>query len=103
MSADARDQAYRTMPNDQLTLRDQLAIDRTRLANERTFLAYARSAIMLFISGVTLVKLFGDDTVVVRLGIALIPASLGIVLLGAARFQRMRRRLAADVEGARPR
>lgn len=102
MSADDREAAYHSMANDQLTLRDQLAIDRTKLANERTFLAYVRSAIMLFISGVTLVKLFADDTLVVQLGVALIPASLGIVVFGGLRFHRMRRRLAEDVEGSRP-
>jgi putative membrane protein len=100
VSAEDGGEAYRSLESDQLTLRDRLAIDRTKLANERTFLAYVRSAIMLFISGVTLVKLFADDAVVVQLGVALIPASVAIVLFGGVRFHHMKRRLAADVEGS---
>ena len=32
---------------EELILRDHLALDRTRLANERTLLAYLRTALML--------------------------------------------------------
>lgn len=41
-----------------LILRDRLAIDRTASANERTFLAYIRTALALFVSGATFVKIF---------------------------------------------
>jgi len=39
--------------NGQLPLSDHLAIDRTVLANGRTFLAYVRTALALFIIGIT--------------------------------------------------
>ncbi len=41
-----------------LDLRDCLALERTSLANERTFFAYARTAIMVLITGVSAFKLF---------------------------------------------
>ena len=53
--------SYRDFNEDELILRDHLALDRTRLAIERTFLAYVRTAIMVAVSGVTLIKLFPDS------------------------------------------
>lgn len=41
----------------ELTLTDKLAIERTRLANERTFLAYFRSAVVFLSSGFAIMKL----------------------------------------------
>ena len=41
-----------------LTLRDYLAIDRTVLANERTFLSYVNTALALVVAGVSLIKFF---------------------------------------------
>jgi putative membrane protein len=40
-----------------LSLTDWLAIERTRLANERTFLAYFRSSLALLAGGVTILRL----------------------------------------------
>jgi len=42
---------YDRFRRDELILRDVLAIDRTILSNERTVLAYLRSALTLFIVG----------------------------------------------------
>jgi putative membrane protein len=39
---------------EEMILRDYLALDRTKLANERTFLAYMRTVIGLVASGVAL-------------------------------------------------
>jgi len=36
-----------------LILRDHLAIDRTTMANERTFLAYVRTCVALLLTGLT--------------------------------------------------
>jgi putative membrane protein len=44
--------------SNELILADHLALDRTRLANERTLLAYIRTAFMLVVAGVTALKLF---------------------------------------------
>lgn len=89
------------MAPENLILRDHLALDRTRLANERTFLAYVRTAIMLLVSGVTIIKLFGaEQRLLLALGYALVPAGLITVVFGFARFRQFNRRIA---EGNAPR
>lgn len=42
---------------DSLSLTDWLALERTRLANERTFLAYFRTAFALVAGGLTIARL----------------------------------------------
>jgi putative membrane protein len=69
-----------------LTVRDYLALDRTKLANHRTFLAYIRTMIMLFASGITFLKAFPDDNVMRTLAWILIPASIGVLLIGLMVF-----------------
>ena len=44
----------------EMILRDHLAVDRTIMANETSFLAYIRTALTLAVAGVTLLKLFND-------------------------------------------
>ncbi len=75
-----------------LPLSDRLAISRTHLANERTLLAYVRTALALAAGGVGLVQIFTSPTVV-ALGWALIPASALVLIVGVVRFQRARRAL----------
>lgn len=43
--------------NDTLSLRDYLAIDRTKLANQRTLLAMLRTGLYLMVMAVTIVSL----------------------------------------------
>jgi putative membrane protein len=69
-----------------LILRDVLAIDRTRLANERTLLAWLRTAIMLLVSGVTLIKLFEGITALEVMGALLIPLGLLTAAWGFRRY-----------------
>jgi len=76
--------------------RNDLARDRTILANERTLLSYARTAIMLAVSGVTLLKVFGDDRILFALGILLLPAALGVALIGYLHFREMGRKLTSN-------
>jgi putative membrane protein len=70
----------------QLILRDVLAIDRTRLANERTLLAWVRTAVMLLVSGITLLKLFEGIWPLEALGVVLIPVALIAVAIGLRRY-----------------
>lgn len=84
---------YEQVETEQLILRDRLALDRTDLANERTLLAYLRTALMSLISGVTLIKLFADSPATVVFGYLLLPLSLLVGAWGVARFLRMRRRI----------
>jgi putative membrane protein len=86
---------YKNLDHDKLIIRDFLAKDRTEMANERTLLAYARTAIMVFATGVTLVKLFADDAFLVLIGHALFPASLLLFILGIVRFIKVRKELSA--------
>jgi putative membrane protein len=76
---------------DELILRDYLAIDRTRLANERTLLAYIRTAFMLIVAGATALKLFVETPAVVLTAWLFIGMGVFVALLGAWRFVAMRR------------
>lgn len=62
-----------------LITRDWLALSRTRLANERTLLAYVRTSVSLVGLGLIMARWF-DHSVAVVTGIALI--ILGIVAMG---------------------
>lgn len=77
----------------ELILRDHLAIDRTMLANHRTLLAYIRTAMMLFVSGVTVLKLFVNTIPMVCLGVSLIAAGVVVAFLGSVQFAQMRQRI----------
>jgi len=44
-------------PDEEVILRDYLAIERTRLANERTLLSYIRSSLYLLLGGIGLFQL----------------------------------------------
>ncbi|WP_179344587.1 DUF202 domain-containing protein [Winogradskyella ursingii] len=46
-------------PDKQVILRDYLAIERTRLANERTLLSYIRSSLYLLLGGIAFFQLKG--------------------------------------------
>ncbi len=78
---------------DNLILRDYLAIDRTRMANKRTFLAYVRTSLMLMGSGVSVIKLFSTDTFSLVIGISLSISSLIIAIVGLKEYMDMKTRL----------
>ena len=44
-------------PDQEVILRDYLAIERTRLANERTLLSYIKSSLYLLLGGITALQL----------------------------------------------
>jgi putative membrane protein len=81
--------AYSTVDNSQMILRDFLAIDRTILANQSTFLAYLRTALTLFVAGVTFVKFF-DTLIVVVIGWTFIPVGVATFFVGLVRYNRIR-------------
>lgn len=76
-----------------LTKRDTLALDRTRLANHRTILAYMRTVIILAGSGITLIKLFPDDTFLLYLGLAFFPLAVFFLVMGTAVFFKTKKKL----------
>jgi putative membrane protein len=77
--------------DENLILRDSLALDRTRLANERTLLAYIRTAFMLLVAGATALKLFAEAPAVVITAWLFIAMGAIVAGFGAFRFNTMRR------------
>jgi putative membrane protein len=81
---------YQKFAADELILRDELAIDRTLLANERTLLAYLRSAMTLAIAGASILH-FSTRPWYGWLGLACLPVALLIALIGVTRYRAMNR------------
>ncbi len=69
------------------SLTDHLAADRSILANERTMLSYTRTAITLFVTGVTFIRFF-DRPVLTVIGVMFIPAALFFLITGVRRYVR---------------
>jgi inner membrane protein YidH len=72
-------------------INDHLALDRTQLANERTLLAYLRTAVMLIVTGATALEFVGGSLAVNLAGWCLIGLGVCVAMLGTGRFARMRR------------
>jgi len=77
-----------------LTLRDELAIDRTLLANERTLMAYLRSGVALIIAGVSIIH-FSNGGWFWGVGMACLPTGIIAAFIGVARFRKMSRSILA--------
>lgn len=71
-----------------LILRDELALDRTFLANERTLLAYLRSGVALVIAGVSIMQL-AEARWFWWVGVCSIPVGIFTTIFGIHRFRRM--------------
>jgi putative membrane protein len=84
---------YQAYTDNDLTLRDALAFDRTILANERTLLSYLRSAMALLAVGVTLIKFFPQDKILNLSGIVMFILGVIVVILGLFRFFKVRKSL----------
>lgn len=77
---------------DKMIVRDWLAVERTKLANERTFLSYFRSSVVFFGSGLGILKIdFFSD--VKSFGSWLIVISLVILCIGITRFFYVRKKI----------
>jgi uncharacterized protein (DUF302 family)/uncharacterized membrane protein YidH (DUF202 family) len=77
-------------------LRDELAVGRTSLANERTLLAYLRTALQCVVGGVSLIKFF-DHPVTRLLGAVFLPLGVAVGIAGVVLFAR--RQLDAERNG----
>ena len=77
---------YSKLNTESLTLRDILAIDRTILSNERTFLAYIRTALTLLLGGVGLKNLLENDWIMNFLGSVFIIISVLIFIAGLDKY-----------------
>ena len=72
-----------------MTLRDYLALDRTKLANERTYLGYMRTFISLLASGVGFIR-FIEVEIVKYAGIALCLISPLFFIVGTWKYYSMK-------------
>lgn len=79
-------------PKEELILRDYLALERTKLANERTLLSYIRASLYLLIGGIALLQIEGFDDIKIIGNLALV---LNVVLLaiGIFRFLKLNKNL----------
>ncbi|SHE70649.1 putative membrane protein [Bacteroides faecichinchillae] len=80
------------MNDKELILRDHLALERTRLANERTLFAYIRTSLYLLTAGIGILQIQSIS----RLdGLAWVCVVSGIILFffGFVRFWQMRKHL----------
>ena len=66
-------------------LKDHLSLERTSLANERTLLAYIRTAMTIALTGIGFVKFIGT-AIFITIGWGLIISSLLFLIIGARRF-----------------
>ena len=78
----------------EMPVRDCLAVERTELANERTFLSFLRTALTLFAAGVTFIQFF-DSVWLEWLGWIFIPISIILVILGCFSYKKMRRAISS--------
>jgi len=79
---------YSRFNPEELILRDELAIDRTLLANERTFLSFLRSGVALFIAGVSMIH-FSEQAWFAFIGFSCLPAALITTAIGVQRYRKM--------------
>ncbi|HYC62862.1 MAG TPA: DUF202 domain-containing protein [Thermoanaerobaculia bacterium] len=79
-------------------LTDDLAIDRTALANERTLLAYIRTGLAIVAGGFGIVE-FVDRSIAPLLGGVLMTVGGLFLIVGLWRFQTERRRLRKIASG----
>ncbi len=75
-----------------LKLSDYLALSRTELANERTFLAYFRTFVVMLSSGIAIIKI-KEFAVIYDLGIALCFIAPIIFLIGLFRYFYTKRKI----------
>jgi putative membrane protein len=75
-----------------IILRDYLALERTRLANETTLLSYIKAALYLLLSGLAVVKVDTFDNIKWLGTLALILSAL-FAFFGLVRFFSLRKRL----------
>lgn len=77
---------------EQIILRDYLALERTKLANERTLLSYIRSALYLLLGGIAIIQLEGFESIKFLGHVSLVLTAL-LVLIGIYRFRKLSRQL----------
>ncbi len=78
--------------NEELILRDYLALERTRLANERTLLSYSRTSLYMLLGGIAFLQL-QDFTEIMWIGYLAIGISVVLIVIGVLRYLQIEKRL----------
>lgn len=79
-------------------MRDNLALERTRLANERTFLAYVRTSLSLIAAAAVILHLFSDVGVYVAVAWFLFFCGIVVLGMGIYRFRAVNSQLQSAVQ-----
>lgn len=77
---------------DEIILRDYLALERTKLANERTLLSYIRSSLYLLLGGIAIIQLDGFESIKF-LGYVSLSLTILFIIIGVYRFQKLNKQL----------
>ncbi|MBR9831083.1 DUF202 domain-containing protein [Acidiluteibacter ferrifornacis] len=71
-----------------IILRDFLALERTKLANERTLLSYIRASLYLLLGGIALLKLEGFEQIKF-LGYTSLSLTVILLIVGIFRYNKL--------------
>ncbi|HSF05818.1 MAG TPA: DUF202 domain-containing protein [Methylomirabilota bacterium] len=85
---------YERFQRGDLILRDELAVDRTVLANERTLLSYIRTGLAFGVTGAGAIEFFGS-LIFLLLGWGMVGLAFLVVALGVWRFRQVAGRISA--------
>ncbi len=77
---------------DQIILRDFLALERTKLANERTLLSYIRASLYLLLGGIAILQLEGFTNIKV-VGYISLGLTVVLLIIGISRYMRLNKKL----------
>jgi putative membrane protein len=80
------------MEGQEMILRDYLALDRTKLANQRTLLAFVRTSLYLVVSGIAVIKVDFLEKISF-LGFILVGVSLIVLILGIWNYFHFRKKM----------
>lgn len=83
---------YKFENSEKIILRDFLALERTRLANERTLFSYIRTSLYLFLGGIALFQITGFERIK-WLGYVSLSLSVIILIIGIFRFNHLKYKL----------
>ena len=82
------DRLYQKIMPEEMVLRDYLAIERTVMANHRSFLVCMRTMLSLVVAGGSFIKFSGYRWIEV-IGWVLLALGLTLAIVGTTRFLRM--------------
>lgn len=93
-------QPYDRFNSKDLIIRDYLAIQRTNLSNERTFLAYIRTFVGLLAVGVTFIKLL-DAKFLIIVGVILVAFAIVSLVVGVINYFKRKKQIPrlSELEG----